>query len=725
MEEHFNAEKMPLRMPGWMERVKGKAFRGTITGAAVKWKKMDFVWLCWFFVAFFVGRASLLGEVMPFALVFWALVLHRSLPWRYGVTLGVLAGWLTVDTGVFPAWVFPATMLAWRLLDGALTVFCRREVSPGLTLPLALLAVRLPFFAFVSFNSYKLFITGLEVGLALLLPSLLLPFLESLRAKKGTRPVPEVIVGLTLLLFLVLLGLTDLYLPAEIALVHVAAPLLVLCGAYLFGPFWGVLWGVVIGLCISFYNPVLLPFSGMLGLAALAAGALRGQSRILVAGAYLLTLRFLAYFALEGGFIFTHLGEDLVVVLLFLCIPRAAWERMEQLGSFLPYRPEDEERLRSGMALRLKDFAAVFKELAETFRPAADANGDKGGDFTPLLDYFSRRLCHTCEYFERCWHTDLHNQYRRVVSMLAEVEKGGVLSEKIIPLKLRRYCPRQREMVRTIGNMREICRVHSYWEDKLKQGRALVSQQLEGIATLMHDLAQEIKLQAGEGAAPQQRETLLYALEIGVAQVAREGQSVSGDSYAVMPLKEGRQALLLSDGMGSGREARQASRATVKLMERLLAAGLRQEVVLSTINTLLRLRYPSEKFATLDLALLDGRTGELELYKLGAPPSFLKNGGATKVLGSGSLPVGILEEITPEKHHCKLEQGGMLVMVTDGLLETPAGYEDSWLVEALDGIRHDHPQIIADRLIEEACYRYVRGVQDDLTVLVGRFRPLA
>ena len=63
-------------------------------------------------------------------------------------------------------------------------------------------------------------------------------------------------------------------------------------------------------------------------------------------------------------------------------------------------------------------------------------------------------------------------------------------------------------------------------------------------------------------------------------------------------------------------------------------------------------------------------------------------------------------------------------MITDGLLDNRPGNEGNWLVDALQEIPHDHPQIIADRLIEEACYRWPRGVRDDLTVLVGRLKPL-
>lgn len=723
MSEQIDMGKWPLRMPNSLRRMRELRIPPLIQSISKK-VQLDFNWILWFFVAIFIGRASLMGEIMPFSLIFWTLVLRTSLPWKHVVTLGILLGWLTVDAGVFPPWVLPATMLSWYFIDGGIAKVRDKRLPLMFTLPLAILLVRLPLFYFVHFSAYKLFITGLEVALAVLLPALLLPLMESIHQRRTVRPAPEVIVGMVLVLFLALLGMTDVFLHENIALVNIVAPFLVLAGAYLWGPFWGVAGGVIVGLCISFHNPVMLPFSGTLGIAGFTAGMLRNLSRFWVATGYFLVLRFLAYYALEGGFVFTHWWEEFAVIALFLAVPRSYWDKLEKMSSFLPYRPEDEERLRFSMATRVKDFAAVFRELAETFRPLNQSEADRARrDLSPLVDYFSRRVCNECENFKRCWHSDLYNQYRRVVTMLAEVEKGNNFSEKMIPLKLRRYCPRQRELVKTMGNMREIYRLHSFWQDKLQQGRVLVSQQLEGISALMHDLAQEIKLQTAGERVPD-AETLHYALEIGVAQVAREGHSVSGDSYAVLPLKDGKQAILLSDGMGSGKEARQASRSTVKLMEHLLAAGIRQEVVLNTINTLLRLRYPSEKFATLDLAMLDGFSGDLEIYKLGAPPSFLKNGGLTKVVGSGSLPIGILEEITPEKLHFKVETGGTLVMVTDGLLENPAGYEDEWLVGTLNGIRHDHPQIIADRLIEEACYRWPKGVQDDLTVLVGRFRPL-
>ena len=145
-------------------------------------------WLFWFIIAIFVGRASLLGEIMPFTLIFWAMVLRSPLPWERAVTLGVLAGWLTLDAGVFPPWVLTATMLLWLLMDGGYTLLQRKNLPLSIGLPLAVVLVRLPLLYFLQFNVYMIFVMGLEAALACLLPTLLQPFMESVQLRKKAVP---------------------------------------------------------------------------------------------------------------------------------------------------------------------------------------------------------------------------------------------------------------------------------------------------------------------------------------------------------------------------------------------------------------------------------------------------------------------------------------------------------------------------------------------------------
>jgi len=667
-----------------------------------------------------------MGEITPFAFIFWAHVMHLRPDKKLLVTAAIFLGWLTTPPGVFPPWVLPAAMLLWLFFDLLSRKIFKKKIHLSFTLPLTVLLLRMPLFYWYRFTVYEAFLAALEVLLAGLLPPLLEPFFEELTAvKKSGRPSPEAIVGAFLLLALVFWGMNGLNILGMLEPVRVLCPLLILVGAYFWGPFLGAVAGVLLGVCLSFSNPVMFPYSGLLGAAGLTAGLLRRHRRFWTAAGYFFILRFLAYFASQGGYNLSLLWEDLIVAAVFLLVPLPVWEKLKNLAILWPFRVQDEEKLRFVMANRLKDFAAVFKELAVTFRPVQQPEDlPLKNDLSPLVDYFSRKVCNFCPYYERCWKMELYNQYRRVISMLSTVEENGSFSERLIPGKLKKYCPRQKEIVKAVSNMREIYHLNCYWQDKIRESRFFVSEQLEGISTIMHDLAQELKLETGKEHKEDEPEAVRFSIEFGIAQVAKDGQTVSGDSYAVLPLKEGKQAIILSDGMGSGSRARQASLSTVKLMEHLLRIGFRHEMVIGTLNTLLRLGYPSERFTTLDLAFVDLKTGEVEIYKLGAPPSFFKKESAVKVIGSASLPVGILEDIAPEKESFKMPEGGILVMVTDGLFDARAGGEENWIVNALEDIPHDHPQIIADRLIEEACYRWPRGVQDDLTVLVGRLKPL-
>ena len=85
---------------------------------------------------------------------------------------------------------------------------------------------------------------------------------------------------------------------------------------------------------------------------------------------------------------------------------------------------------------------------------------------------------------------------------------------------------------------------------------------------MMHDLWQELKI---KGEYPPEGETIKeYLFPGGGYRPGGQGRaSVSGDSYAVLPMKGGRQALLLSDGMEV--EGSPTGQLAVRLMERLLS----------------------------------------------------------------------------------------------------------------------------------------------------------
>lgn len=217
---------------------------------------------------------------------------------------------------------------------------------------------------------------------------------------------------------------------------------------------------------------------------------------------------------------------------------------------------------------------------------------------------------------------------------------------------------------------------------------------------------------------------LNYRLSLGAAGIGRNGSIVSGDSYAFFHLKGGRFALALSDGMGSGPRAALESGTTLSLLRHLLESGFGQDVAIKTINSILVLRSPGESFATVDMVVINLFNGQADFVKIGAVSTFFVRGGLVELIKASSLPVGIIEDIEVATIVRTLEPGDLLVMVTDGVLDSYKGSGDreEWLAGILSDVTDMEPQEVAELFLKLAQTGAggVARAPDDMTVLVAR-----
>ena len=118
----------------------------------------------------------------------------------------------------------------------------------------------------------------------------------------------------------------------------------------------------------------------------------------------------------------------------------------------------------------------------------------------------------------------------------------------------------------------------------------------------------------------------------------------------------------------------------------------------------------SEMYATLDAVSIDLNTGEAELLKYGAPPSYLVRDGQISPISGEALPCGILAEAKPSVIRMKLRRSDRIVLCSDGVQDVlPEGVET-----AIRAMEHSG-QKTGDALIELA---KTRGGTDDMTVMV-------
>jgi stage II sporulation protein E len=213
-----------------------------------------------------------------------------------------------------------------------------------------------------------------------------------------------------------------------------------------------------------------------------------------------------------------------------------------------------------------------------------------------------------------------------------------------------------------------------------------------------------------------------YRLQTGVANTAKGGGFVSGDSYCYMNLGAGKYAVALSDGMGNGRRAQAESNAALQLLRRLLQVGVSEETAVETVNSILSLRSTDEIFATIDLALVDLHTAKARFMKIGSTPGFIKRGQEVFMLAAANPPIGILNQIDIDPVEMELQPGDLLIMMTDGVYEAPRHVmnKDAFMNRMIAEIDTRHPQDFADTLLEKMV-RYHQGqIGDDMTVIVSK-----
>lgn len=215
-----------------------------------------------------------------------------------------------------------------------------------------------------------------------------------------------------------------------------------------------------------------------------------------------------------------------------------------------------------------------------------------------------------------------------------------------------------------------------------------------------------------------------FTAQIGIAKSTKAGSPVSGDSNLHIKLNDGKYLLAISDGMGSGPEAMKSSKIAIKMLERLLTAGFDKDVSLKLINSTLVANTKEDMYATLDIEILDLFNGNMEFIKNSACPTYVKRNGEVQLLKSVALPTGILNNVDLVVYDYDLQDGDILVMCSDGIIDSNKEYlnKQVWLKYLLEDIESTDAQKIADIIIGEAIDNDFGVQKDDMTVMVAKIK---
>ena len=439
-------------------------------------------------------------------------------------------------------------------------------------------------------------------------------------------------------------------------------------------------------------------YAGIYSIAALAMGFEQRERRPIATVFFCVTLLGLTL-PLERGTSLVLLYEGSAAALVFLLLPRRFFR-----GKRIAAREEKDTSAGAAAAEKLSDAAVAFFELYDSILRAPQTAEENPA---AIFDRAAERVCRNCSLCSLCWEKEYNKTYTALNDATAALlERGEGRGEDFAGYFSNR-CIRFPSFLAAVNMETHNYLLRCDYRSRLETTRRRAAAQYSQVSQVFSAAAQSV-------AARETFAVRLLSYRVGVALRPRDGESVSGDTMSWFETAEGELCLILSDGMGSGEAARRESALAVRLLERFLRAGIDAPPALKTLNTAMTLRGESaQSFTTLDLLLLSLASGEAQVYKYGAAPSYIKRGGRVRRITSAALPVGLSAEgEPPERTTLHLEEDSFFLMISDGVADA---LDDEWLQDFLAGWQGTDPQALAAAVAAEGRIR--RGTADDALVL--------
>ena len=113
------------------------------------------------------------------------------------------------------------------------------------------------------------------------------------------------------------------------------------------------------------------------------------------------------------------------------------------------------------------------------------------------------------------------------------------------------------------------------------------------------------------------------------------------------------------------------------------------------------------------------------MYKSGAVATFIRKKDGVQTVEAQTLPVGVDKEAQCESQSVQLEEGDMVIMVTDGVLDgfydgrIPVDEPEDTLENLIYNLPVQNPNDMAHQILMNALARSHRDATDDMSVLVA------
>ncbi|MBE0642865.1 MAG: SpoIIE family protein phosphatase [Bacteroidetes bacterium] len=217
-----------------------------------------------------------------------------------------------------------------------------------------------------------------------------------------------------------------------------------------------------------------------------------------------------------------------------------------------------------------------------------------------------------------------------------------------------------------------------------------------------------------------------------LAAITLPAREVGGDFYDYLPFSDGLLGLVVGDVSDKGVSAAMIMASTISTVRFAAEIEDSPRRILEVANRRLYRDTFRQMFSAVCFAILDERTLEMRFTNAGLPkPLLVREGEAFLIEWSenGShYPLGMLPETDYHEELLQLQPGDVLVLYTDGIIESTNERDDEFGIRRL----RDTVRATASKTAQEILFQIITEAQehhggtdqsDDVTMMVLRVRP--
>lgn len=443
---------------------------------------------------FFLGRAVLLGTISPFGAAFAAAATLAYGGSVWPVWVSVLAGQVLLLQGMACYSAAAATTGVFLLTRfGPRELLAKPLGFPGLVAAATVLA-KMSFLAFNNPTPYGYVSIFFEAAFAGILAYLFHRGLVAWRKKRGLQLSVEELFCLVVIVAGVIAGSGELAL-GPVSAKGVLTRLCLLFAAATGGGGTGAAAGAVLGVIPGLAYTVAPQAVSNYAFAGFLGGCCRKFGRAGVVVGFALGNLLLTLYVRELGDLSRIVTETGAAAALYLLIPVRWYAGLRASVSGATDRAAELKPFGELVLGRLNGWAGVLDELAATFGAAGTIKSSVGNRTEELMAEVKERVCGNCPLHRTCWQWEEKQTTAVLQEAITLLEGRERLGPGDLPEYLEKRCVKLRELTLTLTLLYEIYRLNRYWYRRTVESRAVVSEQLRGIAQVLKNFAGEF----GEG----------------------------------------------------------------------------------------------------------------------------------------------------------------------------------------------------------------------------------